>query len=88
MRGIVPTGFPYFACSFGVNDGYATIIEDERAWAKDFGRDILEGILEHPDAGIPMARRKKEPFEHLKRRVTSLTDEFRPFDWTKQAAPE
>ena len=84
VRGTVPPGFSYFACTFGVHAGYATVIEDEATWAKDFGRDVLEGILEHPDAGIPLARRRKEPFERLQQRVTAVTEAFRPFDWTQQ----
>ena len=83
VRGVVPPGFSYFACSFGVGSGYATVIEDEAEWPHDFGRDVLEGILEHPDAGIPLARRKREPFDAMQRRVVAATKAFEPHDWTK-----
>ena len=57
----------------------------EACWqAVDFGRDVLEGILEHDDAGIPLARRRKEPFERLQQRVVAVTKAFAPYDWTKQ----
>ena len=45
---------------------------------------MLEGIVEHPDAGIPLARRHREPPEKLRQRVLALTKAFEPFDWTKQ----
>jgi hypothetical protein len=84
VRGTIPPGFSYFASTFGVHAGYATVIEDETSWPADFGRDVLEGILEHEDAGIPLARRRKEPFERMQQRVVSVTKAFEPFDWTKQ----
>ena len=59
------------------------VIEDTDSWPSDFGRDVLEGILEHEDAGIPLARRQKESFQRLQQRVVALTKAFEPFDWTK-----
>ena len=48
IRGSVPPGFAYFAVGFGLQAGYAHHVEDEATWPKDFGRDVLEGLLEHP----------------------------------------
>lgn len=84
MRGTVPPGFSYFYVSFGIQSGYATVIEDTDEWPADFGRDVLEGILEHADSGIPLARRQKEPFQKLQQRVVAVTKAFAPFDWTKE----
>ena len=64
----------------------ATVIENQDDWPRDFGRDVLEGILEHPDAGIPLARRRKEPFDKMQQRVLAMTKAFAPFDWTTQLA--
>ena len=58
--------------------------QDTDSWPNDFGRDVLEGILEHEDSGIPLARRKAEPFERLQQRVVAVTKAFAPYDWTKQ----
>ena len=84
IRGTVPAGFSYFAAGLGVHAGYATVIEDDSSWNDDFGRDVLEGILEHPDSGIPLSRRRREPPERMKPRVLALTKAFAPHDWTKQ----
>ena len=35
------------------------MIENETEWPIDFGRDVIEGLIEHEDAGIPLARRAK-----------------------------
>ena len=43
----MPPGFAYFAVGFGLQAGYAHHVEDEATWPKDFGRDVLEGLLEH-----------------------------------------
>ena len=51
MRGAIPPGFSYFCVGFGIGSGYATVIENTDEWPADFGRDVLEGILEHEDAG-------------------------------------
>ena len=84
VRGAIPPNFSYFCVGFGVHAGYATVIENHDEWPQDFGRDVLEGILEHEDAGIPLNRRRKEPFERLQARVLAVSKKFEPFDWTKQ----
>ena len=65
------------------NHRYATVIENSDEWDADFGRSVIEGILEHEDAGIPLARRRKESFERLQKRVVAVTKAFAPFDWTQ-----
>lgn len=84
VRGAIPPGFSYFTVGFGIHSGYATVVEDDNTWPADFGRDVLEGVLEHDDAGIPLARRAKEPFDRLQKRVLALTKAFAPYDWTKE----
>ena len=83
MRGAIPPGFSYFCVGFGIASGYATVIENQDEWPADFGRDVLEGILEHEDSGIPLSKRQKEPFERLQQRVLAVTKAFAPYDWTK-----
>lgn len=83
IRGTVPPGFSYFAAGFGLQAGYAHHIEDDEGWRADFGRDVLEGLLEHDEAGIPLNRRRREDFARLKALVTAFGSAFEPFDWTK-----
>ena len=53
MRGVVPPGFAYFDVAFGLQEGFAHVVENEAEWKAEFGRDVLEGLLDHPDAGTP-----------------------------------
>ena len=80
----MPPGFAYFDVAFGLQAGFAHVIENEAEWKAEFGRDVLEGLLDHADAGIPLARRKKESAEVSRGKVIALTKRFEPFDWTKQ----
>ena len=73
-----------FDVGFGLQSGYAHVIEDEAEWKVDFGRNVLEGILEHPDGGIPLARRRKPAPDALREAVADFTKRFEPFDWTRQ----
>jgi hypothetical protein len=41
-------------------EGYAHVVENEAEWKAEFGRDVLEGLLDHPDAGTP-SRSKPKP---------------------------
>ena len=84
VRGVVPANFAYFDVGFGIQTGFAHQVENETEWKADFGRDVLEGLLDHPDAGIPLARRKKPSAEQAKQAVLALTKRFEPFDWTKE----
>lgn len=63
--------------------GYAHVVEDEAEWPAHFGRDVLEGLLEHPDCGIPLQRRRREEFSKLKQMVVAFGQAFDPYDWTK-----
>ena len=72
------------AVGFGLQAGYAHVVENETEWDRDFGRNVLEGILEHPDTGIPLARRRKDDFERIKQKVTQFAKAFDEYDWTKQ----
>lgn len=82
-RGKVPPGFAYFAVSFGLQAGYAHVIEDEAGWDVDFGRETLEGLIEHEGAGIPLKRRPRLAFDEMRSRVVDFGKAFAPFDWTQ-----
>ena len=38
-----------------LQEGFAHVVENEAEWKVEFGRDVLEGLLDHPDAGTPLA---------------------------------
>lgn len=36
LRGVIPKGFPYFSINFGLQPGYAHVIENERSFPVNF----------------------------------------------------
>ena len=46
IRTGVPKGLPYFNVSFGMQEGYAHVIEDEKLFPKNFAEQILGNILD------------------------------------------
>ncbi|XP_078314355.1 CWF19-like protein 2 isoform X2 [Crassostrea virginica] len=82
VRRSIPKGFPYFAVDFGMQGGYAHVIEDERQFPKYFGKEVVGGMI---DAEPRLWRRpQKEGFEDQRKKVLQFADWWKPYDWTTQ----
>ncbi|KAF5297345.1 hypothetical protein FQA39_LY12184 [Lamprigera yunnana] len=46
VRRAIPKGLPYFSVSFGMDEGYAHVIEDQRLFPINFAEEIIGGILD------------------------------------------
>ncbi|XP_059161086.1 CWF19-like protein 2 [Physella acuta] len=80
VRHVIPKGFPYFSVDFGLDGGYATVIEDEAKFTAYFGREIVGGML---DAEPTLWRHPhKQSFEDQRQKVLEFEKMWRPFDWT------
>lgn len=44
IRGCVPRNFAYFYVDFALGGGYAHVIENQAAFPKDFGRQLIAGV--------------------------------------------
>jgi hypothetical protein len=79
----VPKGFPYFAVDFGLQSGYAHVIENEQTFAVTFGTSIVGGMLdlEHNRWRRPRALRDDELREYVRR----MRARWAPYDWTERA---
>ncbi|XP_072170792.1 CWF19-like protein 2 [Diadema setosum] len=82
IRSSIPRGFPYFSVDFGLDGGFAHVIEDEQTFPHYFGKEVIGGLLDveprlwrHPP---------KENFEDQTKRVLQLTQWWKPFDWTQK----
>ncbi|CAL1548336.1 unnamed protein product [Lymnaea stagnalis] len=81
IRHVIPKGFPYFSVDFGLQGGYATVIEDESKFPAYFGREIVGGML---DAEPTLWRNPhKQSFEDQRQKVLQFEQMWRAFDWTK-----
>jgi hypothetical protein len=63
--------------------GYAHVIDDEEQWNKNFGRDILIGMLGLPEERWHQ-RARQESTAVQKQWVAEFAKQFHPYDWTRQ----
>ena len=83
LRGSVPPNFPYFYVQFGYSEGFVHVIDDERKWNRNFGRQIAVGLLKLPAEDMHRRGRAENPALQAKQ-AEDFRRGFDPFDWTKQ----
>ncbi|XP_036048524.1 CWF19-like protein 2 isoform X2 [Onychomys torridus] len=81
IRKSVPRGLPYFAVDFGLQGGFAHIIENQHKFPHYFGKEIIGGMLDLE----PRLWRKGigESFEDQRKKVLQFAQWWKPFDITK-----
>ncbi|KAG8452957.1 hypothetical protein GDO86_004675 [Hymenochirus boettgeri] len=82
IRRSVPKGLPYFSVDFGLQGGYAHVIEDEHKFPAYFGKEIIGGMMDLE----PRIWRKgiRENFEDQRKKVLQFAEWWKPFDITKE----
>lgn len=80
VRRAIPKGLPYFSVSFGMNEGFAHVIEDERLFPRNFAQEIIGGMLDlhHSKWRKPV----RQSFDVQSKRVLQFSDEWKEFDCT------
>ncbi|XP_036392810.1 CWF19-like protein 2 isoform X2 [Megalops cyprinoides] len=80
VRCAVPKGLPYFSVDFGLQGGFAHIIENEQKFPHYFGKEILGGMLDLE----PRRWRKpiRENFDDQRKKVLQFAKWWKPFDCT------
>uniref|UniRef100_A0A914KNZ0 CWF19-like protein 2 n=1 Tax=Meloidogyne incognita TaxID=6306 RepID=A0A914KNZ0_MELIC len=83
VRGLVPKGFPYFAVYFGLQPGYAHVIEKEKNFPANFAQEIIGGMLDlhYKHWKNP----KKQSFNEIKIKREQLRQKFSKYDWTENS---
>jgi len=83
LRKSVPRELPYFHVDFGLQDGFAHVVEDVQTFPSNFAQEIIGGMLDldprlwrHP---------RREAFDDQKSRVLDFAQKWRKFDFTKRA---
>ncbi|GAB6026896.1 hypothetical protein CHUAL_013541 [Chamberlinius hualienensis] len=78
----VPKGLPYFSVEFGMDGGFAHVIEDEDIFPPNFAQEIIGGMLDlDPNA---WRRPLHQQFEDQRKKVLQLSEWWQPYDWTKR----
>merc|ERR1719154_147795 len=78
----IPKDLPYFHVDFGLDNGFAHIIEEEASFSKRFGHEIVGGMLDIE------ARTFRNPawegFDLQKRKVIEFSKMWKEDDWTSR----
>ncbi|KAJ8410813.1 hypothetical protein AAFF_G00187700 [Aldrovandia affinis] len=81
IRRAIPKGLPYFSVDFGLQGGYAHVIENEQKFPHYFGKEIIGGMMDLE----PRRWRKpmRENFDDQRKKVLQFAKWWKPFDCTK-----
>ncbi|KAK2847125.1 hypothetical protein Q5P01_010124 [Channa striata] len=84
IRQAVPRGLPYFAVDFGLQGGFAHVIENEQKFPHYFGKEVVGGMMDLE----PRRWRKliKENFDDQRKKVLQFAQWWKPFDCSKTGA--
>jgi len=82
LRKAIPKGFSYMAIDFGLQPGYAHVIENEEQFPANFAHEIIGGMLDLS----PNKWRKpvKRAVEEEKAEAVRLMEMWKDFDWTER----
>ncbi|KAK3869139.1 hypothetical protein Pcinc_025533 [Petrolisthes cinctipes] len=82
VRHSVPKGLPYFFVDFGMQSGFAHVIEDEQDFPNNFAQEIVGGML---DLERNLWRKpRKENFDIQRRKVMEFSRWYKEFDPTQE----
>ncbi|XP_042271018.1 CWF19-like protein 2 [Thunnus maccoyii] len=81
IRRAVPRGLPYFAVDFGLQGGFAHVIENEQKFPHYFGKEVVGGMMDVE----PRRWRKliRENFDDQRKKVLQFAQWWKPYDCTK-----
>ncbi|XP_051933703.1 CWF19-like protein 2 isoform X2 [Hippocampus zosterae] len=81
VRKSVPRGLPYFAVDFGLQGGFAHVIENEQKFPHYFGKEVVGGMMDLE----PRLWRKliRENFDDQRKKVLQFAQWWKQYDCTK-----
>ncbi|XP_077397141.1 CWF19-like protein 2 [Festucalex cinctus] len=84
IRKAVPRGLPYFAVDFGLQGGFAHVIENEQKFPHYFGKEVVGGMMDLE----PRLWRKfiRENFDDQRKKVLQFAQWWKQYDCTKSEA--
>ncbi|XP_017074497.1 CWF19-like protein 2 homolog [Drosophila eugracilis] len=79
LRAAIPKGLPYVWVHFGMDSGFAHVIEDEDRFPANFAQEILGGMLELNPNAWRKPRKESNPIGKVK----SFAENWKKFDCTQ-----
>jgi hypothetical protein len=83
LHQVIPENFAYFHVEFGLDRGFAHVIDDESKFSAGFGLNVIRGMLQLREEDMHR-RRRHESMDNQKQAVANFMKDWEPFDWTKQ----
>ncbi|GAB1608541.1 CWF19-like protein 2 [Argonauta hians] len=80
IRRSIPKGFPFFCVNFGLQSGFAHVIEDEKKFSMNFGKEIIGGMIDADPSQFRKGRSEK--FEVQRQKVLQFSNWWKAFDFT------
>ncbi|PNF29390.1 CWF19-like protein 2 [Cryptotermes secundus] len=80
VRRAVPKGLPYFAVDFGLDSGFAHVIEDEKMFPKNFAQEIIGGMLDL-DHSL-WRKQRREEFDSQRKKALQFAEWWKMYDFT------
>ena len=82
VRNSLPIGLPYFFVEFGLDGGFAHIVENQDKFPSHFAKEVIGGMLDlEPRRWL---KPRHDSFEAQKSKVLHLCEWWKPYDWTQK----
>ncbi|CAK1543132.1 unnamed protein product [Leptosia nina] len=78
IRKGIPKGLPYFWVDFGMDPGFAHVIEDQQLFPRTFGEEIIAGMLDLDHSTWKNVQR--EYGEVQRKKVMEFISDWKPFE--------
>lgn len=79
LRRAIPRGLPYFWVNFGMDDGFAHVIEEQERFPPNFAQEVIGGILELDSRLFRKPRREHNPIPKVKQ----FAERWKHYDFTQ-----
>ena len=80
VRRAIPKGLPYFTVDFGLDSGFAHVVEDEKMFPRNFAQEIIGGMLDL-DHSL-WRKQRKQKFDAQRKKVMQFAEWWKPYDFT------
>uniref|UniRef100_A0A0R3RG91 CWF19-like protein 2 n=1 Tax=Elaeophora elaphi TaxID=1147741 RepID=A0A0R3RG91_9BILA len=80
---VIPKGFSYFAVDFGLQPGYAHVIENEDRFPQNFAHEIIGGMMDVERRHWRM--NESLTMDEQRANTAELKRLWEPFDWTRES---
>ncbi|KAJ9590895.1 hypothetical protein L9F63_016077 [Diploptera punctata] len=80
VRRAVPKGLPFFTVDFGLDLGFAHVIEDKKIFPRNLAQEIIGGMLDL-DNSI-WQKQRKDNFDAQRKKVMQFAEWWKPYDFT------